>query len=179
MGCGSGMTCWRRLKEWNEAGVWEELHRRLLDRLGQADQIDWERAALDSASVPELLGGQRTRANPTDKGKAGSKRHCVVERKGIRLSVIHSAANVHDSKVLEEAVDAIEPIRKPRRGRPKEHPKKLHSQGFSVGYGRAKTAQWWKRGSINQHSNARKKRASGTMVMFLVFARYTLASSVR
>jgi transposase len=52
MGCGSGMRCWRRLKEWNEAGVWEELHRRLLDRLGgEADQIDWERASLDSASV--------------------------------------------------------------------------------------------------------------------------------
>ncbi len=51
MGCGSGMTCWRRLKEWHEAGVWEELHRRLLDRLGEADQIDWERASLDSASV--------------------------------------------------------------------------------------------------------------------------------
>jgi transposase len=52
MGCGSGMTCWRRLKEWNEAGVWEELHRRLLDRLGgEADQIEWERASLDSASV--------------------------------------------------------------------------------------------------------------------------------
>src|SRR5688500_1971034 len=29
LGCGSGMTCWRRLREWNEAGVWERLHRRL------------------------------------------------------------------------------------------------------------------------------------------------------
>jgi transposase len=51
MGCGSGMTCWRRLKELQEAGVWERLHRRLLDRLGEAEQIDWERASLDSASV--------------------------------------------------------------------------------------------------------------------------------
>jgi transposase len=42
MGCGSGMTCWRRLKEWHEASVWEELHLTLLDRLGKADQIDWE-----------------------------------------------------------------------------------------------------------------------------------------
>jgi transposase len=47
MGCGSGMTCWRRLHEWHEAGVWERLHQRLLDRLGEADQIDWERASLD------------------------------------------------------------------------------------------------------------------------------------
>jgi hypothetical protein len=32
-------------------GVWERLHRRLLDRLGEADQIEWERASIDSASV--------------------------------------------------------------------------------------------------------------------------------
>lgn len=52
MGCGSGVTCWRRLRDWQEAGVWDRLHQTLLDRLGEADQIDWERASLDSASVP-------------------------------------------------------------------------------------------------------------------------------
>src|SRR5215208_4921384 len=64
MGCGSGMTCWRRLKEWNEAGVWEELHRKFLDRLGKAEEIDWQRASLDSASVPAPGGAkepERTR----------------------------------------------------------------------------------------------------------------------
>jgi transposase len=59
MGCGSGMTCWRRLKEWQEAGVWERLHLMLLDRLGEADQIDWERASLDSASIPAKRGAQK------------------------------------------------------------------------------------------------------------------------
>ena len=52
MGCGSGMTCWRRLRDWQDAGVWDRLHQVLLDELGDADQIDWERACLDSASVP-------------------------------------------------------------------------------------------------------------------------------
>src|SRR5215203_5622559 len=41
--------------------------------------------------------------------------------------MIHTSANVHDSKVLEETVDAISPIRKPRRGRPRKRPKKLHA----------------------------------------------------
>jgi transposase len=59
MGCGSGMTCWRRLKEWQEAGVWERLHLILLDRLGEADQIEWERASLDSASIPAKRGAQK------------------------------------------------------------------------------------------------------------------------
>ena len=56
MGCGSGSTCWRRLRDWQEAGVWEKLHRVLLDRIGEADEIDWERASLDSASVPAKRG---------------------------------------------------------------------------------------------------------------------------
>ena len=38
MGCGSGMTCWRRLRDWQAAGVWDALHRDLLDRLGDAGQ---------------------------------------------------------------------------------------------------------------------------------------------
>ena len=52
MGCGCGMTCWRRLRDWHRAGVWDELHAVLLDRLAEADQINWSRASLDSASVP-------------------------------------------------------------------------------------------------------------------------------
>jgi transposase len=59
MGCGSGVTCWRRLKEWQEAGVWERLLSVLLDRLGGDDQIEWERASLDSAVIPAKRGGQR------------------------------------------------------------------------------------------------------------------------
>lgn len=59
LGCGSGMTCWRRLREWQHAGVWERLHQELLHRLGEADQIDWERACLDSASIPAKRGALR------------------------------------------------------------------------------------------------------------------------
>lgn len=59
MGCGSGMTCWRRLRDWHKAGVWDRLHRTVLDELGAAGQIEWERACLDSASIPAKKGGQR------------------------------------------------------------------------------------------------------------------------
>jgi transposase len=56
MGCGAGSICWRRLRDWQEAGVWEELHRVLLNRLGEADRIDWDRVSPDSASVPAKRG---------------------------------------------------------------------------------------------------------------------------
>jgi transposase len=56
LGCGSGVTCWRRLRDWQEAGVWDRLHRELLNRLGEADRIDWSRASLDSASIPAKRG---------------------------------------------------------------------------------------------------------------------------
>ena len=60
MGCGAGMSCWRRLRDWQRAGVWERLHRVLLDRLGAADQIDWSRAAVDSAAVPAKKGAHKS-----------------------------------------------------------------------------------------------------------------------
>jgi len=56
LGCGSGVTCWRRLRDWQEAGVWDRLHHVLLDRLGETDRIDWSRASLDSASIPAKRG---------------------------------------------------------------------------------------------------------------------------
>lgn len=57
MGCGSGMTCWRRLRDWQKAGVWDKLHRVLLSQLRRADQIDFSRAVVDSASVRAVFGG--------------------------------------------------------------------------------------------------------------------------
>lgn len=59
MGCGSGMTCWRRLRDWQQAGVWNRLHHALLQRLADADKLDWSRASLDSASVAAKRGAKR------------------------------------------------------------------------------------------------------------------------
>jgi transposase len=128
MGCGSGMTCWRRLKEWHKAGMWERLHQVLLDRLGKANRIDWSRASLDSASVAAPRG-EKTGPNPTDRGKSGSKRHLLVDRSGVPLVVRHSAANVHDSRMLETMLDAVSPMRRlrGRPGRPRKRPEKLHA----------------------------------------------------
>ena len=125
MGCGAGMTCWRRLRDWQAAGVWAAIHRKLLDRLGETDRIDWSRARVDSASVPAPAGGAATGPNPTDRGHLGTNHHLVTEGHGTPLTDVPTAANVPDGAVLEEMIDRVPPIRRPR-GRPRRRPAKLH-----------------------------------------------------
>lgn len=59
LGFGSGMTCWRRLRDWNEAGVWQQLHEVLLAELNAAARLDWSRAVVDSSHVRAIKGGAR------------------------------------------------------------------------------------------------------------------------
>jgi transposase len=65
LGCGSGTTCWRRLRDWQEVGVWRRLHERLLNWLGDDAAVDWSRASVDSLSVRAKRGARppgRTRS---------------------------------------------------------------------------------------------------------------------
>jgi transposase len=59
LGFGSGMTCWRRLEEWNRAGVWQKLHELLLAELQAAGKLDWSRAAIDSSHVRAARRGPK------------------------------------------------------------------------------------------------------------------------
>jgi len=70
MGC-CGMTLWNRLDEWRKAGVWEKLHRLLLDKLRGADQIDFSRVIVDSASVRAVHGGKKQAPAPWTAEKQG------------------------------------------------------------------------------------------------------------
>jgi transposase len=129
LGCGSGVTCWRRLRDWQEAGVWQRLHETLLNWLGDEAAIDWSRCAPGQHQRAGEKGGEQTGPNPTDRSKLGSKYHLVVDRTGIPLAVRLSAANSHDATQLLPLVDAIPPIIGPRGkpGRPRKRPAKLHA----------------------------------------------------
>ena len=73
MGCGSGMTCWRRLRDWQQAGVWTKIHCVLLNEFHAADKIDWSRAVVDSSSIRAVKGGPtRVRTPRTAPGRARS-----------------------------------------------------------------------------------------------------------
>jgi transposase len=75
---------------------------------------------------PDEKGGEHTGPNPVDRGRAGTKHHLLVDREGVPLAATISAANIHDSKLVEQMVDSVEPI-KGGRGRPRKRPEKLHA----------------------------------------------------
>jgi transposase len=77
LGCGSGTTCWRRLRDWQTAGVWQRLHETLLNWLGDEAAVDWTRASADSLSVRANRGAsRRDRTRPTRTTPPNSSRGC-------------------------------------------------------------------------------------------------------
>jgi hypothetical protein len=73
LGYGSGITRWRRLRDWNTAGVWDQLHQVLLSELREVDQLDWSRALVDSSHV-RAIGGRTDRTEPGRPQPAGLRR---------------------------------------------------------------------------------------------------------
>src|SRR5205814_7222800 len=57
MNCGSGMSCWRRLAEWQANGTWKLIHAVLLQELQNAGKLDWSKCVIDSSSVRAVFGG--------------------------------------------------------------------------------------------------------------------------
>ncbi|MBI0361340.1 IS5 family transposase [Burkholderia oklahomensis] len=121
MGCGSGMSCWRRLRDWQQAGVWDRLHEVLLAKLRAADRIDWSRVVIDSSSIRAVGSGPKTGPNPTDRARPGSKHYLVTEAQGIPFALILTGANRNDVTQLLPLIEAIPPIRG-KRGRPLSKP---------------------------------------------------------
>ncbi|MFJ6834393.1 IS5 family transposase [Streptomyces sp. NPDC091209] len=126
LGFGSGMTCWRRLRDWNEAGVCQRLHELLLCELRAADLLDFSRAAVDSSHIRAMKGGPVTGRSPVDRGKTGSKHHLIVEAHGIPLATITTGGNRDDVTRLIPLIQAVPPIRG-KRGRPLRRPQHLYA----------------------------------------------------
>ncbi|TCO59773.1 putative transposase of IS4/5 family DUF4096 [Actinocrispum wychmicini] len=64
LGYGSGMTCWRRLRDWNRAGVWQRLRERLTTELRGADTVDWSRTEIEHSDDPRSPGMPRQAGTP-------------------------------------------------------------------------------------------------------------------
>ena len=119
MGCGSGMTCWRRLRDWQAAGVWEKIRCVLLQRWKTPGKSTGRGPSWTARPCGRFLGAQ-TGPNPTDRRKPGSKHHVLTDANGIPLATTLTGANTHDVTQLIPLVDAIPKIhgRRGQRRRP-------------------------------------------------------------
>ncbi|MFD3720029.1 IS5 family transposase [Streptomyces sp. NPDC058674] len=123
LGC-SGVTAWRRLRDWTEAGVWPRLHEVLLAELRVAGLLDMDDASIDASHVRALKRGDHTGPSPVDRARPGSKHHLIVDRHGTPLVVSLTSGNRHDVTQLMPLIDAIPRIRG-LRGRPRHRPRRL------------------------------------------------------
>ena len=134
MGCGSGVACWGRLRDWHAAGVWAPLHEVLLAELRYADKIDWSRAAADSTTLRALRGGDQTGKTPTDRGRKGTRDHLLTDGTGVPLAAHATGANRHDVTQLKALVEAVPPVAgKP--GHPKHKPEAVLAEYEAKGFG--------------------------------------------
>jgi len=124
MNCGCGMTCWRRLRDWQADGTWDRIHKVLLDKLRGADKIDWSRALVDSSFVRAAYGGEATGPSPVDRAKPGTKHHLLTDAGGIPLASSVTAANVSDISQLAPLYNKVPPVAG-KVGRPRKKPDAL------------------------------------------------------
>ena len=81
LGFGGGSTCYRRLDEWQRAGVWERLHEVLLAELHADGLIEWGRAVADGSHVQAKKGApRRARARLIEPETGASEDLCTRVR---------------------------------------------------------------------------------------------------
>ncbi|MGW2058092.1 IS5 family transposase [Streptomyces sp. NPDC001840] len=126
----SGMTCWRRLRDWNEAGVWQRLHEVLLAEPNASARLDWCRAVVDSSHVRAREGGP----HGTESGRPCPiwiEHHLIADGYGTPLAVILTGCNRNDVTQPLPLIDAI-PLVRGRVGQPRRKPDSLFAD---CGYG--------------------------------------------
>jgi transposase len=152
LGFGSGSTCYRRLDEWQRAGVWERLHALLLAELRAAGELEWSRAVADSSHVQAKKRGSETGPSPVDRARNGSKHHLLVDASGIPLAWTRTGGNRNDVTQLIPLLERIPPVRG-RVGRPRTRPERLTADR---GYDHASTA-----GCSGNAGSSRRSLAAG------------------
>lgn len=121
-GMPSGITAWRRLRDWQRKGIWKKIFETMLDRLRAEGKLDLSRVIVDSSSIRAPGGGRKTGPSPTDRRKNGTKHHLIVDKNGIPLAVEVTGANRHDVTQIIKLVNDIPEI-KGKVGRPLHKPK--------------------------------------------------------
>ncbi|MFI8952742.1 IS5 family transposase [Streptomyces sp. NPDC053750] len=124
LGFGSGMTCWRRLAAWNEAGVWDRLQRRPAGEAALEEPAGLGAGGDRLLARPRRSTGPKSGPSPVDRARPGSKHHLIVDGQGIPLAVSLTGGNRNDITQLLPLLDKI-PAVEGRVGRPRRRPDAL------------------------------------------------------
>jgi transposase len=125
LGC-SGRTAHRRLRAWEEAGIWDRLRADLLGQLKKAGKLDLDTVIIDGVTVRAFGGGEATGPSPVDRGKPGTKHTLMVNKSGVPLAIRTAGANASDkTQILPLILDF--PQVKGTPGRPKELPDEAYA----------------------------------------------------
>ena len=123
---GSGRTAHRRLRAWEEAGIWDRLHADLLRLLKKAGKLDTDTVIIDGVTVRAFGGGEATGPSPVDRRKSGTKPTLMVDPSGVPLAIRTAGANASDHRqILPLVLDFPRVGGTP--GRPKELPDDLYA----------------------------------------------------
>ncbi len=125
LGC-SGRTAHRRLRAWEEAGIWDRLHADLLRLLKKAGKLDADTVIIDGVTVRAFGGGEATGPSPVDRRRPGTKHTLMVDRHGVPLAIRTAGANASDHKQIIPLVLDFPKIGG-TPGRPKELPDEAYA----------------------------------------------------
>ena len=151
LGC-CGETARTRLQEWERAGIWDQLHLRMLIMLRQTNQLHLETAIIDSTQVRAFGGGDATGPSPVDRRKKGTKFTLLVDRDGVPLVLRAAGANRSDHREILPAVESF-PHVPGKVGRPPTHPQELYAD---AGYDSEATRSVLRWLGIEPHIRRRK-----------------------
>ena len=126
LGC-SGRTAHRRLRAWEECGIWDRLHADLLRLLRRADKMDTDVVIVDGVYVRAFGGGEDTGPSPVDRRKLGTKHTLLVSRQGVPLAIRTAGANASDHRQILPLVVLDFPRVGGKPGRPKDLPDVLYA----------------------------------------------------
>jgi putative transposase len=104
---GASTTVYDRFRAWERDGFFARLWQAGLAEYDELVGIDWEWLSLDGVMTKAPFGGAATGANPTDRGKRGTKRSTLCEGHGLPLAVVVAGANVPDMKLTAPTLDAL------------------------------------------------------------------------
>jgi transposase len=156
LGC-SGRTAHRRLRAWEEAGVWDRLHADLLGLLKRAGKLDADTVIVDGVTVRAFGGGEATGPSPVDRSRKGTRHTLLVDRHGAPLAIRTAGANASDHKQIIPVVLDYPRI-KGTPGRPKDRPDDLYADR---GYDSEGTRALLRRLGIEPHI-ARRRTPHGS-----------------